>query len=437
MKCPICRKYCETKKDVILHMDAKHFAEIPSNVSTAKYYFALNHNGEMFGKCRICGDPTDFDEVTGRTKVLCKNPLCKTKFAEIAQGRNMNIYGVPHLLNNQDHQMKMLANRKISGEYEWSDGRGRVAYVGSYEQRFLQFMDTFLGFDPATIYAPCPITIYYQYEGETLSNTPDFYIDILDLIVEIKHGGDNPNTHPKIQSVDVPKDKAKEQAMRETTNHNYIKITDNDFRPFIKLLFQLTENEQAGTKERLFIINESEIVDQTNVLTESGDALDLWIHDVTLDADKMLGKAEPDTLVFHLFGHVSRTFIGAIDITITFKDSFNDMIDFVDNRFIYMDPNDAIELTKTFVASYKYIGELDLTEEMATMKRLIADQTQLTDSSEINAIVRVFSRAFDKKNNYTILDFTINSDFVKYRTIKDSERTSDDPDYDLVGLATR
>jgi len=266
MRCPICKRNIGLKIDVIRHMNGRHYDVIPQNTSTAKYYYALTHNGETTGKCRICDEPTEFDEKTGRVKILCNNPKCKEQFAKIARENNMKKFGVPHLLNDQKHQMFMLSKRKISGEYQWSDSKAKISYVGSYEKRFLEFLDNALDFDPSTIYSPCPFDIYYEYEGEMLTHTPDFYIDILDLIIEIKHGGTNPNTHPKFQAVDIVKDKLKEKAIKEKTTHNYIKITDNNFNPFIKLMFHLVEDKQFDDKIRRFIINET---DSPNLIIEN------------------------------------------------------------------------------------------------------------------------------------------------------------------------
>ena len=41
-------------------------------------------------------------------------------------------YGKTTLLNDPEQQKKMLANRHISGEYEWTDGNIKT-YTGSYE----------------------------------------------------------------------------------------------------------------------------------------------------------------------------------------------------------------------------------------------------------------------------------------------------------------
>lgn len=64
-------------------------------------------------------------------------------------------------------------------------------------------------FDSDDIFAPSPHTYYYEYEGTKHFYIPDFFIGSLNLEVEIKDGGDNPNNHHKIQAVDKVKEEKK------------------------------------------------------------------------------------------------------------------------------------------------------------------------------------------------------------------------------------
>jgi hypothetical protein len=56
----------------------------------------------------------------------------------------MNTKGVKRISSTTEGQVKMLANRKISGEYKFQDG-GKRTYTGSYEKKCLEFMDKVLG----------------------------------------------------------------------------------------------------------------------------------------------------------------------------------------------------------------------------------------------------------------------------------------------------
>lgn len=422
MKCPVCNKYFDKKYKVLQHMDSSHFNEIPEKMSAAKYYYALNHGGDTNGRCRVCSDPTEFDEATGLTKILCGKSKCKEASAKIARERSIKKFGVPHLLNNQDHQMKMLANRKISGVYDWSDGRGSVPYVGSYERRFLEFLDTFLSFDPATVFAPCPITIQYELDGEDHLHSPDYYIDIINAIVEIKHGGKNPNTHPKFQAVDIRKDQAKEKAIKDKTDYNYIKITDNDFGPFVKFLFEIIERKQTNNPKRLVVINESDmdVPINTQLLTEAGDPLDMWLHDMEIAGQKMMGTKDPDSMYLHFFGDVNKTMVGEIDIGITTKDNFDHMITFdIDSHtFKYVTAHDLKEMKPSFICTYKYIGELSLAKDMDELIEAVKTKKKYNVLTDLDAIVKVFDATFDTKKHYTLLDIAMNPDFLKYKTVR-------------------
>lgn len=387
MKCPVCRKSFQYKKDVVHHLQIRHRTDIPKDMSPAKYLFSRLHGGRTTGSCRICSNETMFDERTGRTKVFCENPKCKEAFAKIAQERNMKAFGVPHLLGNQQHQMFMLSRRKISGVYEWSDHRTKIPYVGSYERKFLEFMDTFLDFDPSTIHSPCPITVYYDYHGETLSHTPDFYIDILDLIVEIKHGGANPNTHPKIQAIDVEKDKAKEAAIQALTN-NYIKITDNDFEPLLKALFTLVEDQQYETKQRLFIINESGNIEESGSdFTRLSKGNDLYI---SVFLENVANVTLDHKTVIH------------------FNESYDQAIVRDSTEWNYS----QISLQENFPRNgvmVKYTGDMNISKEIEILKTDLGNST--SGYNELELLKKFFPSIFQDKKITSINQLVLDHDF--------------------------
>ena len=87
----------------------------------------------------------------------------------------------------------------------------------------------------------------YLYGGEKHFYIPDFFIPSLSLEVEIKDGGKNPNTHPKIQSVDKVKEKLKDDIMLSNkATYSYIKITDKDHFKFLNFLEIEKEKFQKG-----------------------------------------------------------------------------------------------------------------------------------------------------------------------------------------------
>jgi hypothetical protein len=276
-KCPVCRKYFPKKAQVLEHIDDKHSDLIPETWSTARFFYAQNHGGRDYGLCRICKQPTRFVDKAGKPRMLCEMPECRKAMSDIADANNIKMFGKPHRLDEPDFQNKMLANRSISGEYAWSDGKTRKSYVGSYEAKLLKYADLVLDIDPELIYTPCPFTFEYTDEtGVDRFWIPDQYWEAFNLIIEVKDGGDNPNMHHKIVEVDKSKERMKDKVLLHQNKFNYIKITNNDFRPLVELLFKIKmRNLEPATNniETFKVIQESVGSD----LTEYLDISDLYV----------------------------------------------------------------------------------------------------------------------------------------------------------------
>ena len=59
----------------------------------------------------------------------------------------------------------------------------------------------------------------------------------MNLEIEIKDGGDNPNNHPKIQNVDKEKERLKDNLMKSRgIPFNYVKIVNKDHKRFLEFL---------------------------------------------------------------------------------------------------------------------------------------------------------------------------------------------------------
>ena len=204
-KCPFCVDIYDNINNLCEHIEEEHSDELPDNFTPLRYLYYVRNN-KTSGSCITCKKDTEWNETTGRYESFCGNPKCREKYVELVRNRMRNKYGKTTLLNDPDHQRKMLANRKISGTYEWSDGSVKT-YTGSYELDAAKFLDSFMNFDSSDIFMPSPHTYTYKYEGEDHFYIPDIYIASLGLEIEIKDGGDNPNTHHKIQAVDKKKEK--------------------------------------------------------------------------------------------------------------------------------------------------------------------------------------------------------------------------------------
>lgn len=161
-KCPYCEVRKE-RKDLITHIDKKHEELIPEGYTSTRVVYDMINN-RHFGVCRVCKKHTEWNEKTGRYDVLCGDPKCKEAMREEYKKNMLRVRGTYNILNDPEQQMKMLANRKISGEYKFTDG-GIVGYTGSYECKFLEFMDVVMQISSKDILSPGP-TIEYMYNGD-------------------------------------------------------------------------------------------------------------------------------------------------------------------------------------------------------------------------------------------------------------------------------
>lgn len=238
--CRHCDFFCYSPDDFVAHLEKKHSDVIPPEMDGWQYSYFLR-TGKEHGTCVICKrEVTRWNPKTHKYNRFCDDPKCKEKYREIFKKRMIGRYGKTTLLNDPEQQKIMLANRKISGEYTWRDHHTVTKYTGSYERSFLEFLDEVMNLDPADIMGPSPHTYYYMYEGKKHFYIPDFFIPSLNLEIEIKDGGDNPNTHGKIMAVDKVKEALKDKVM-ETCGFDYVKIVNKENMKFFSYLEKVKE----------------------------------------------------------------------------------------------------------------------------------------------------------------------------------------------------
>lgn len=258
IKCPACGEKFTKLDGLHDHIEEEHSELIPEGY-TAQRFIYYNKTGKTHGSCVICKKDTEWNETTGKYKRFCNNPKCKEEYREIFKQRMTGKYGKTTLLNEPEQQKKMLAHRHISGEYKWTDGTFKT-YTGSYELDFLRFLDLFMNMDSDDVITPSPHTYYYIYEGEKKFYIPDVYIPSLNLEIEIKDGGNNPNMHGKIQAVDKVKEKLKDEVLNTTKGIDYIKIVNKEYDAFFEYLVK-KKDEVAGAKNvRISGVMENTIV---------------------------------------------------------------------------------------------------------------------------------------------------------------------------------
>ena len=252
--CQFCNSMFLDIDGYVVHLEEDHEDMIPPDMVPWQFYYYLK-TGKVNGSCVMCKKPTEWNDSTHKYNRFCNDPKCKEKYREIFRQRMIGKYGKVSLLNDPEQQKKMLAHRKISGEYTWSkDPRIKIPYTGSYEKKFLEFLDYDMNMDPNDIIAPSPHTYFYVYEGEKHFYIPDFFIPSLNLEIEIKDGGDNPNTHHKIQEVDKVKEKLKDDVMKSVKNSfNYLKIENMDHIKFLTYLQVAKVKFQNDEVEKIFM----------------------------------------------------------------------------------------------------------------------------------------------------------------------------------------
>lgn len=268
-KCPYCN-IRDTRENLVDHVKDVHDDMIPKGYTAFRVVFDYVNKKPMGynGKCTECGGPTGWDEDKGRYNRQCSKPACKASYLKKFEDNMIRTQGTTRISNTAEGQEKMLANRKISGTYKFSDG-GEKTYTGSYERKALEFMDQVMEIKSDDILCPGPV-LEYSYQSAKHMYITDFYYQPYNLIIEVKDGGNNPNKRnmPEYRAKQI----AKEQYIIKHTNYNYIRLTDNNFQQllsvFISLKFEMLEN----TGERVIHVNEETLLESLKeevVLTEA------------------------------------------------------------------------------------------------------------------------------------------------------------------------
>ena len=120
----------------------------------------------------------------------------------------------------------MLAHRKISGTYVWSDGT-KYTYTGSYEKDALQYLDKILQMNSKDVISPAPQIFKYTYNNKNHFYIPDIYLVPFNLIIEIK----GTNNHYQKRDLDIQK--LKEKAVKNENKYNYLIIFDKNYNELI------------------------------------------------------------------------------------------------------------------------------------------------------------------------------------------------------------
>lgn len=257
-KCPYC-EHRDYRPNLVDHVEKEHKDMIPKDFTAARVVFnTANHKERQYCVCG-CGKETAWREDLWRYDRYATK-ACKDKYSKQMKQNMIKTYGKEHLLDDDNMQTKMLASRSISGVYKFTSG-GSMGYVGSYERKFLEFCDKVLRLTVMDLEEPGP-TIYYEWQGDKHFWITDYYIPAFNLVLDIKDGGDNPNTR---EMEDYRgKQQEKEKAIAIQGKYNYLRLTDNNFAQLMLVMAELklrmvTAAEEDKEYEHIIRINESNI----------------------------------------------------------------------------------------------------------------------------------------------------------------------------------
>ena len=251
-KCPYC-DFKAQRVELIEHVDKMHADLLPEGYSAARAVYDFI-NEKNYGTCMICKQKVfKWNDKCNRYYNLCEKPECRSKVREAALKNHIKVYNKPTLLNDPEQQQKMLANRKISGIYVFTDG-GRITYTGKYERNALEFLDKVLEIPSRDIQAPGP-TLEYEFKGKIHKWITDIYYIPANLLIEIKDGGSNPNNRPMQEYRD--KQIAKEEMVTNVGTFNYIRLTNNDFSQLLAIFADMKNEVMTSDNPKSIIrINE-------------------------------------------------------------------------------------------------------------------------------------------------------------------------------------
>jgi len=249
--CPYCNLKLNRQK-LIDHIEKEHDAQLPVNYTAYRMVYDIVNNKPGYGRCCCCNKPTTWNEKRQKYNRLCGDPKCYEEVRKTYESRMLRVYNKTSLLDEPAMQEKMLAHRKISGKYKWSDGR-EFTYTGSYEKNLMEFLDKTLEYKSNEIVAPGPV-LEYEYKGKKLHWITDFLIIPYNLIIEVKDGGDNPNN--RVMTEYREKQVAKEKMITNAGTFNYIRLTNNNFAQLLSILAELKKKTLEDNNNPIYRIHE-------------------------------------------------------------------------------------------------------------------------------------------------------------------------------------
>ncbi|MCM1230131.1 MAG: hypothetical protein NC489_08360 [Ruminococcus flavefaciens] len=308
MVCYYCKKYFSTKPDAMKHLDKVHAERLGADgLDSAQACYLTTHTS-LYGVCQCspeCKEKTLWNYRSGKPYRISPKPECRARNTARARERLMNARGIDQhtLMSDMEHQRDMRKQKHTSGTYQFKTDNGKVDYESQLDKSFLIFCDRVMNL-PSYAVLESPESFPYMDTKENVERwyTPDYYLPDYNLLVEIKEGGDHPNTNPAYLKETRYKVALKDEAMKKQTKYNFIRISGKNYGPFVEMLYNITHQQfdDEKPKKALVVITETASVDTD--------------ENFTADVDQEV--VNPDNIrliVGYLYGEVIPQFVGITD----------------------------------------------------------------------------------------------------------------------------
>ena len=365
-KCPYC-DYREESEKLIRHVAKKHEDLIPEGYTPTRVVYNVRNKREH-GSCMMCKKETGWDEATGRYKPFCSQK-CHEAYVKRFENNMLRVRGKMRLLDEPEQQEKMLANRRISGKYKFKDG-GVHTYTGSYERKALEFLDLVMNVDSKDIMTPGP-TLEYEYNGKKHTWITDIFWISLNLIIEVKDGGDNPNK--RTMTTYREKQVAKEKMITDKGTFHYLRLTNNNFEQLFNIVAEIKMNAMEDKDEAISRIYEAAEVSEVGPVggmppahTSGGYLIDKGFNGINPIKDDDNYYADGDTIAS------KKKKDDTIEESVLANDIISDKVVRLNENGI-PESVDRSYLEGSDLTIYKFLGDKKKFLEVASSKKPIND----------------------------------------------------------------
>lgn len=284
--CPYCNRYFNKKDLAVEHISRYHSNRLEMDQMDPCQALYFGTHGSLHGHCLCgCSTPTEWNYKTGKPHKVSPDPKCRERLRALASKNMMRVYGKTTLLDDMEHQKDMQEHRRIAGSYKFSDG-GEVEYLGQLEKNFLMFCDKVMELTSNMFLDPPENFKYHDpKDGKDHTYMPDYYLPDYNLLVEIKDGGDHPNTNPAFVKETRYKVSLKDEVMKKQTKYNYIRISGKNYTAFVETLYSIVHGDipdmnDGKKRKNLVVITESattDIDEIINLMTAEGDYREMYL----------------------------------------------------------------------------------------------------------------------------------------------------------------